>query len=36
MADIDLGADRDPAGLEKGVDGVADASSISRIIIGVA
>ena len=36
MADIDLGADGDPAWLERGEMASADASSISRIIIGVA
>jgi len=36
MADIDFGADRDPAGFETGGDGVAGGSSISKIIIGVA
>ena len=36
MADVDLGADRDPARLKFASDGIADAISISKIIIGVA
>ena len=36
MADIDLGPDRDPAGLKEGLMASLDAISISRIIIGVA
>ena len=36
MADVDLGADRDPARLQTALMASADAISISRIIIGVA